>query len=117
MTHEHSVTRPRHLIDPDAPRPVRDTEAELRSLTQVQRWVASTLAVTTILHLTGGLIVAAMFLPNPTLSAQIGLNLIAGWFAVIAIGAGLLIHGRRVVSWWLLLALVPTALGLWLVLG
>ena len=109
--------RRRHLMDPDAPRPVRNAGSEMRELTRVQKWVASTLAVTTILHLTAGLVVAAMFLPEPTLAAQIGLNVIAGAFAAIAIAAGTAIHGRRILSWWLLLALLPTALGLWLVLG
>jgi hypothetical protein len=108
--------RPRHLMDPNAPRPVRDTRAEVRSLTRVQRWVASTLAVTTILHLTAGLIVAAMFLPEPTLAAQIGLNVIAGAFAVIAIAAGRAIHGKSFLSWWLALAVLPTLLGVWLTL-
>jgi hypothetical protein len=101
-------------MDPHAPRPVPDTLAELRALTTVQRWVASTLAVTTILHLAAGLVVAAMFLPRPSLAGQIGLNLIAGAFAVVAIGAGLAIHGRRILSWWLVLSVVPTVLGLWL---
>jgi hypothetical protein len=103
-------------MDPHAPRPVRDTTAEIRSLTRVQRWVASSLAVTTILHLSVGLIIAAMFLPHPTRSAQIGLNIIAGAFGVIAVAAGLAIHGGRVLSWWLLLGALPTLVGLYLVL-
>jgi hypothetical protein len=108
--------RRRHLMDPNAPRPVRNTAAEQRSLTQVQRWVMSVLAVTTILHLTAGLILAAMFLPQPTRSAEIGLNIIAGAFAAIAVAVALFIHGRKVLSPWLLLAVLPTLLGLWLTL-
>ena len=42
--------RRRHLMDPDAPPPVRDHAAENESLSQVQRWVMSVLAVTTIFH-------------------------------------------------------------------
>ena len=59
------VRRPRHLMDPDNPvRPVND-----HSLTQVQRWVLSVLAVTTILHLSAGLVIGAFFLDE----AQAGL--------------------------------------------
>lgn len=104
-------------MDPDAPRHVRDVAAERRSLTNVQRWVGSSLAVTTILHLTAGMIIAAMTLPGATRSGQIGLNVIGGAFAVVALGAGFAIHGRRIASWWLLPAfVVPTALGIWLTL-
>lgn len=106
--------RRRHLLDPNAPRPLRDPRAEHESLTQVQRWVMSTLAVTTILHMSGGLIVAAMFLPEPTVGAQIGLNVIAGAFGVIAVVAALALHKRRIVSWWLVLGLLPMTVGLWL---
>lgn len=109
--------RRRHLMDPNAPRPVRDPHAEDRSLTNVQRWVMSTLAVTTLLHLSVGVIIAAMTHSNPTLSAQIGLNVIAGAFGVMAVVAALAIHGRRVLSWWLLVGPVPTVVGLWLTLG
>lgn len=104
----------RHLMDPNAPRPVRDPRAEQQSLTRVQQWVMSTFAVTTILHLSAGLIVAAMFLPEPTLSSQIGLNVIAGAFGVIAVVAALALHGRRIISWWLVLGPLPTVAGLWL---
>jgi hypothetical protein len=106
--------RARHLIDPNAPRPVRDARAEQRSLTRVQQWVMSTLAVTTILHLSAGLILAAMFLPERRLDAEIGLNVIAGAFGVIAVVVALAVHGRRIVSPWLLLGPVPTIVGLWL---
>jgi hypothetical protein len=109
--------RRRHLMDPNAPRPVRDPHAEDRSLTTVQRWVMSTLAVTTILHLSAGVIVAAVTQSDPPLSAQIGLNIIAGALGVMAIVAALAIHGRRILSWWLLLGVVPTAVGLSLTLG
>jgi hypothetical protein len=76
----------------------------------------STLAVTTILHLSVGLILAAMFLSTPRLSAEIGLNVIAGAFGVMAVTAALAIHGRRILSWWLLVGILPTAVGLWLTL-
>ena len=108
--------RRRHLMDPNAPRPVHDAEAE-RRLRNVQRWIMSSLAVVTILHMSGGLIAAAIFLPEPTLAAEIGLNLIAGAFASVALGSWLAIHGRSLLSWWLPVAfLLTTGLGLALTL-
>lgn len=110
--------RRRHLLDLDAPRRVvSDPGAEERSLGRVQRWVMSTLAVITILHLSAGLIVAAMYLEDATRASQIGLNVIAGAFGVVAVVVGLAIHGRRLLSPWLLLGLLPTVVGLWLTLG
>ena len=109
--------RRRHLMDPNAPRPVRDPRTEDRSLTRVQQWVMSTLAVTTLLHLSAGVIIAAMAESNPTLSALIGLSIIAGAFGVMAVVAALAIHRRRILSWWLVVGPLPTAVGLWLTLG
>ena len=106
-----------HLLDLDAPRRiVRDPEKDARDLARVQKWVMSTLAVTTILHLVGGLVVAAVMLDGSPRSSQVGLTVIAGIFGVFAVAAGRAIHGRRILSPWLLLGVVPTALGLWLVL-
>lgn len=110
------VKRRKHLMDPNAPRPVVSRSAAERSLTRVQRWVASTLAATTILHLSAGLVLAAMYLPHPTLSAQIGLNVIAAAFGVMAVAAGLFIHGRKIGSPWLLLGVLPGIVGVWLTL-
>lgn len=87
------------------------------SLTQVQRWVLSALAVTTILHLSVGLVLAAMFLADDRgLDAQIGLNVIAAAFGVIAVAVGRAIHGKPFLSAWLLLGLVPGIVGLFLTL-
>ncbi|GAB3021499.1 hypothetical protein GCM10011376_21600 [Nocardioides flavus (ex Wang et al. 2016)] len=106
-----------HLLDLDAPRRiVADPEKDARDLARVQRWVMSTLAVTTILHLVVGLVVAAVMLDGPT-SSRVGLNVIAGVFGAITVATGLGIHGRRVVSPWLLLGVVPTLVGLWLTFG
>jgi hypothetical protein len=112
MTEPEQPRRRRHLIDPDAPRPVRDHAAEDKSLTRVQRWVMSALVVTTIFHLVMGLIIAALFLDDPRPGARVGLCLIAGAFGVIAVALALMIHGRRPVSPWLLLGLVPSAIGI-----
>ncbi|WP_239456587.1 hypothetical protein [Nocardioides solisilvae] len=106
--------RDRHLLDLSAPRPPRDHSAEARSLGRVQRWVLSTLAVTTILHLSLGLVVAAAYVPET--SGKVVLCVIAGAFGVIAVIAGLVIHGRRPLTPWLLLGLLPTLVGLLVVL-
>ena len=79
--------------------------------------VMSTLAVTTILHLVVGLVVAAVMLDDSPTSSKVGLNVIAGIFAAMAVAVGRAIHGKRIVSPWLLLAVVPTAVGLWLTFG
>lgn len=104
-----------HLLDMDAPRRVvADPEKDARDLARVQRWVMSTLAVTTILHLVVGLVVAGVMLDGPT-SSRVGLLVISGLFGAFAVAAGLAIHGRSVLSAWLLLGVVPTAVGLWLI--
>ena len=109
--------RARHLMDPNAPRPGRDRQAEVHSLTRVQQWVMSTLAVTTILHLSAGLILAALFLDDRGTSSQIGLDVIAGLFGVIAVAAGLAIHRRSILTPWLAVGFLPGLIGLWLTLG
>ena len=106
-----------HLLDMNAPRQVvKDPEQDARDLARVQRWVMSVLAVTTILHLAVGILVAAVMLDGPT-SSHVGLAVISGIFAAGAVAAGLAIHGKRVLSLWRLLGLVPTAIGLWLILA
>lgn len=109
--------RARHLMDPNAPRPVRNVRAEKESLTRVQQWVMSTLAVTTGLHMAAGLILAAMFLDERGTVSQVGLNVIAGVFGVLSIAAALAIHRRAWLSPWLTLGVVPTVVGLWLTFG
>lgn len=100
----------------DAPRQVvKDPEKDARDLARVQRWVMSVLAVTTIIHLVVGLVVAAVLLDEVPDSSKIGLTAIAGIFGAIAVATGLAIHGKRILSPWLLVGLVPTATGLWLV--
>lgn len=107
-----------HLLDLDAPRRViQDPEKDARDLARVQRWVMSTLAVTTILHLVVGMVVAAVMLDDAPDTSKIGLNVIAGIFGSMAVATGLAIHGKRIVSPWLLLGVVPTAVGLWLTFG
>ena len=114
MSDPKPVARRRHLMDPDNPRPAPSGSM---SLSQVQKWVMSVLVVTTILHLVVGLVVAAVMLDDSPTSSKIGLNVIAGIFGAFAVAVGRAIHGKRIVSPWLLLAVVPTAVGLWLTFG
>jgi hypothetical protein len=107
--------RPRHLMDPNNLQ--RPPAGGGMSLTKVQQWVLSVLAVTTILHLSAGLVVAAMVSPDSRPDAQIGLNILAGVTAVGAVAAGMGIHGKNPLSWWLVLGLVLTPIGLCLTLG
>jgi hypothetical protein len=101
--------RPRkHLMDPNNPRPAARYST---SLTTVQTWVLSTLVVTTILHLSAGLVVAALFADKT--DAQIVLLVIAGLFGVVAVAAGRAIHRKSLFSPWLALGLVPLPIGLY----
>lgn len=104
-----SPPRRRHLMDPDAP--VRDTINSVGT-TRVQTWVMSTLVVTTILHLAGGLLIAAWFMEADQTVPRLGLSVIAGAFGVLAVASGLAIHRRPLASPWLLLGLLPAVVGL-----
>ncbi len=106
--------RRKHLMDLDAPRPVRSASAE-RELTRVQQWVMSVLAVTTILHFSAGLVVAAVLLDRST-GTKIALCVLAAVCGLMAAAAGLLIHRRTPFTPWLALGLLPGVVGVLLVL-
>ena len=112
MSEPQPAPRRRHLMDPDNPRP---SSSGSMSLSQVQKWVMSVLVVTTILHLVVGLVVAAAVVGDDRLDAEIGLLLIAGAFGVLGIAAAFAIHQRSLLSPWLLLGLVPAAIGTYFV--
>lgn len=99
----------------DPANPVRQVND--RSLTRVQQWVVSVLAVTTILHLAAGLVVAAYFLDEQAVGARVGLCVIAGAFGVVSAAVGRLIHKKSIASPWLLLGLLPGIAGVVLVLA
>jgi hypothetical protein len=100
-------------MDPANPvRPVND-----RSLTQVQRWVMSVLAVTTILHLSAGLVIGAFFLDQDATGSRVALCVIGGLFGVVAVAVGRLIHQRPVGSAWLAVGFLPGLVGIVLVLA
>jgi hypothetical protein len=111
------VRRSRHLLDPDdLHRSHQRSQSSHASLTSVQRWVMSVLAVTTILHLAAGLVVAAVFMDASRTDARIGLNVIAAIIGVLAAVTARVIHHKSPLSPWLLLGLTPGLVGLVLVL-
>ena len=105
--------RRKHLMDPANPRP--QVRRQSMSMSQVQRWVMSVLAVTTIGHFAAGLVLAAVFLDRGT-GAQVGLDVIAGVVGVLGVAAGFLIHQRSPFTPWLLAGLLPAAVGLFVIL-
>jgi hypothetical protein len=85
------------------------------SLTSVQRWIMSSLAATTLLHLSAGVVLAARYV-DPV-SSKIGLLVISGAFGIFAVVAALLIHRKRPVHPALVLGLVPPLIGAWWIFG
>lgn len=103
-------------MDPNAPRKAPDPR-DIERLQRVQRRVISVLVITTVLHLSAGFVIAADHVDADRTDARVGLNLIATAFMVGGIAATLLLNGRRWLSPWLLLGLVPGVVGLvWTVL-
>ena len=111
--------RPRHLMDPDNPRreTIRRSDDGPMHLEPVQKWVLSVLAAVTIAHLAVGLVIAAMYVDDSRTDAQIGLNVIAAAFGVIAVVVFRAIHQKSMLSAWLLLGVIPGVVGLWLTLS
>ena len=119
--------RRRHLMDPansqrTAPSGAQSGQSAGRSggkpmsISSVQRWVMSALALTTIGHFAAGLVVAAIFLEDGRPGARVGLTLIAGVVGVLGVAAAFAIHQKSPVTPWLLVGLLPTAVGLFFVL-
>lgn len=110
--------RPRHLMDPDnlQRETIRRTDDGPMHLEPVQKWVLSVLAAVTIGHLAVGLVIAAVYVDDARAGAQVGLNVIAAAFGVIAVAVFRAIHRKPLLSPWLLLGLVPGVVGLVLVL-
>lgn len=103
--------RPRHLLDPDNPRPQPVRGA--MSLSTVQMWVLSTLSVSTVLHFALGLVASAVWLADGRPDAQIGLSILAGVTGVLAVALGFAVHRKPVLNGWLSLGLLPLPLGLY----
>lgn len=105
----------RHLIDFDAPRSRHDSAAAEKRLSTVQKWVLSTLAATTVLHLSVGIVIAAFFLDRGR-AEQLLLCAIAAAFGVLALAVARAIHQVRIPSPWLLAGTVPAIVGAVLIL-
>ena len=115
MSEPQAKKRPRHLMDPANPRrEVKSQATGSMHLEPVQKWVLSILAATTIVHLAGGLGDRGDVHQQLRTDAQIGLNILAGAFGVIAVAVFRAIHQFKLLSPWLLIGLVPTVVGLWL---
>ena len=85
------------------------------SITKVQQWIISVLAFTVIEHFAVGLAFAAVFADEQ--DARIGLNVLAGVTGVVAVGAFRALHGKPILSAWLLLGPLPGVVGAWLTFG
>ena len=106
--------RPRHLLDPaDLHGSHQRSQGTAESLSRVQMWVMSVLMVTTLGHLAGGVVLVAVFTDDARLDARIGLNVIAAVIGCLAVAAGLMIHKKSPLTWWLLLGLLPGVIGAW----
>ena len=102
-------------MDPANPqREVKSAATGSMHLEPVQKWVLSILAAVTIAHLAAGLVIAAMYVDESRTDAQIGLNILAGAFGIIAVVVFRTIHQLKPLSFWLLLGLIPTVAGLYL---
>jgi hypothetical protein len=86
------------------------------SVGTVQRWVMSVLAVTTIGHFAGGLVLAAVAMDHLTRTSRIGIDVIAAVVGVLGVAAGFLIHQKSTLTPWLVLGLIPAAIGLFYIL-
>ena len=82
----------------------------------MQRWVVSVLVMTTILHLSAGLVIGSAYIDEDRPDAIIVLNVLASAFGVLAIAAAFAIHKRPLISPWLLLGILPGIIGLLLIL-
>ena len=101
--------RAKHLMDPNNPRPVHPRRET--SITTVQRWVMSVLVVTTIIHLSIGVVAAAFTIEEDRPGARAGMLVVAAVFGLGSVVAGALIHHKNPVNWFLPLGLVPSLVG------
>jgi hypothetical protein len=99
-------------MDPNAPRKAADPK-DVERLHRVQRRVASVLIITTLVHLTAGLILAADAIDDDRRYAQVILILIGAAFFVVGIAAVRAINKKPLLTWWMLTGLIPVAAGLW----
>lgn len=84
------------------------------SITTVQRWIMSSLALVTVEHLAAGIVIAAVFTDSSQPGNRIGLLVVATALATGGLVAFRLIHQKPPLSPWLALALLPATVGAWL---
>lgn len=80
----------------------------------VQRWVMTALLIVTSWLLAAGLVAASLVAESD--SAEPGLVATGVVVGVAAVAASLAIHGRRMLSPWLVLGIVPALLTWWIIL-
>ena len=85
------------------------------SITKVQQWIISVLALTVIEHFAAGLAIAAVVADEQ--DARVGLNVLAGVTGVVAVGAFRALHAKPILSAWLLLGPLPGVIGAWFTFG
>jgi hypothetical protein len=105
-------------MDPANPRRevISRSDSGPMHLEPVQKWVLSVLAFTTIIHLSVGIVIAALYIDEGRTDARVGLNVIAAAFGVVAVAVFRAIHQKKFASPWLLLGVLPGVVGLALVL-
>jgi len=101
----------RHLMVPGQP---RTASSGSMSITTVQRWIMSSLALVTVEHFAAGLVIAAVFTDPSEPGNRIGLLVVATVLAAGGLVAFRLIHQKAILSPWLAFALLPAILGAWL---
>lgn len=99
-------------MTPGAPRPPARRNA--MSTVQVQKWVATVLTVVILGHLAEALVIFALISPADHPASRIGLLVISGVVGLIAAAGVRAIHHRRIPSFWLLVGLLPAAIGVYL---
>jgi hypothetical protein len=102
--------RPRHLLDPDDPRPAPTGRREM-SITSVQRWVLTALVVTTVEHFALAFVFGAKYLDESRVAERAVLLVLAAVVGVLGVVGALALHQRGPWSWWLPLGLLPALAG------
>ncbi len=109
--------RRRGLLDPEDLRGSHlRSQGSAEGLDQVRKWVLSILLVSTILHLAFGVAAIPVFKADLPTVGQVVMLTVSACIGLTAVATGRLIHGRSPLSAWLLLGLVPAALGTWFTL-
>jgi len=87
-------------------------------LLRVQRWVASTLALTVAYVWSSGLVLGALYtIDQSRTDAQIGILVMAAIIGVAAILGVRVINGLSFLTPWVLAGLIPAAVGVWVLSG